>query len=74
MRVTDNAGERTVEALVNVDDGVGRFKVPGRAKDVSVAADPDGQLLLYERKVDMVKTLPEGCEAPPKKAEAPEKK
>jgi hypothetical protein len=63
VRVTDQAGEREIEALVDVDDGVGQFTVPGRAEDVQVAADPDGQLLLYERKVKVVDALPEACAA-----------
>jgi aminopeptidase N len=62
VRVTDQAGEREIEALVDVDDGVGQFTVPGRAEDVQVAADPDGQLL-YERKVKVVDALPEACAA-----------
>jgi aminopeptidase N len=61
VRVTDQAGDRKVEALVDVDHGVGRFTVPARAEDVKVAADPDGQLLLYKRMVKQVKVLPEAC-------------
>ena len=69
VSVTDKAGEREVEALVDVDDGLGRFTVPGRDADAKVAADPEGQLLLYERKVKIVKSLPKVCEAKADKEE-----
>ena len=52
-------------ALVDVDDGVGRFTVPGREGKIEVLADPDGQLLLYERKVKKTRTLPEVCQVAP---------
>jgi hypothetical protein len=64
VRITDQAGDRKVEALVDVDHGVGSFSVPARTEDVKVEADPDGQLLLYERVVKQVKVLPEACDLP----------
>jgi len=67
VRVTDKDGERVVEALVDVDDGVGRFTVPGRTGKVAVAADPAGHLLLYDRVVKKTKTLPEVCAEKPAK-------
>ncbi len=65
VRVTDKDGARKVEALVDVDDGVGHFTVPGRQGKIEVLADPDGQLLLYERKVKKTRTLPEVCQVAP---------
>ncbi len=64
IRIADNAGERFAEALVDVDNGLGSFTVPGRQADATVTVDPDGTLLLYGRKVKTVRgTKPTSCEA-----------
>ena len=64
IRIADNAGERFAEALVDVDNGKGTFTVPGRKDDATVTVDPDGTLILYDRKVKTVRgTKPTSCEA-----------
>jgi hypothetical protein len=64
VRITDNDGERITEALVDVDNGYGTFEVPGRDADSFVEIDPNGQLVLYGRKVKALRNpdKPTSCE------------
>lgn len=52
VSIADDGGK--VAALVDVDNGVGVFSVPGRSGAVSVEVDPDRTVLLYERAVERV--------------------
>jgi len=45
------ADDRSVSALVDVDDGRGHFIVPDRVGEVTVEADPLALVLAYQRKV-----------------------
>lgn len=51
VEVVDRDGERSVSALVDVDDGMGGFVVGGRSEDAEVRADPLSLILAYRRKV-----------------------
>ena len=63
VAVEDGMGE--VAALVDVDDGKGHFKVPGRTGDVAIHMDKKKELVLYARtvrdvgSVDKLACLPE---------------
>lgn len=57
--VSVQAGGSDVAALVDVDDGVGRFEVPGRSGDISVVLDPNRHMLLYARTVTKVNGPPD---------------
>jgi len=52
VAVEDGMGE--VAALVDVDDGKGHFKVPGRTGDVTIHMDKKKELVLYKRAVKKV--------------------
>jgi hypothetical protein len=72
VRVTDipdpakPGNPRNASALVDVDDGIGLFTVPGRKGKIEVKVDPDHQLLLYKRQVIKTKALPDTCKEPAK--------
>jgi len=55
VEVADQDGGRVVSALVDVDDGAGRFTVQGRAADAEVRIDPLGLVLAYTRDVHKVR-------------------
>ena len=62
VEISDKDGERSVSALVDVDDGRGYFVVPEREGKIEVVADPLSLILAYKRKV---KETPKGttCES-----------
>lgn len=57
IQIDDKGGERSVSALVDVDDGRGHFVVPEREGEIEVVADPLSLILAYKRKV---KETPKG--------------
>lgn len=55
IEVLDRGGERSVSALVDVDDGLGGFDLPDREGEIEVHADPLGMIVAYGRTVKKVK-------------------
>ena len=51
VAVSVKDGDRDVAALVDVDNGAGRFEVPGRTGELTVSLDPNRHTLLYARSV-----------------------
>lgn len=60
VRLTDEGGERMVEAMRDVIDGQGFFEVPARTDDVKIELDPYGMVLAVGREVKEVNRL--SCE------------
>ncbi|RME27837.1 MAG: hypothetical protein D6798_03710 [Deltaproteobacteria bacterium] len=55
VEVVDQEGGRSVSALVDIDDGLGRFVVEGRHPDAEVHVDPLGLVVAYARDVRTVR-------------------
>lgn len=58
VEVRDRGGERSVSALVQIVDGVGRFEVPDRQADAKVLLDPLGFVPARSRRVQEINREP----------------
>ncbi|NOY26960.1 MAG: M1 family metallopeptidase [Oligoflexia bacterium] len=63
VEVIDKDGERSVSALVDVDDGLGPFDLVDRSGKIKVRADPMGMTVAYKRQVKTVART--RCDPPP---------